>query len=239
MIQKILVVDDDERLQGLLARYLSEQGYSTETAAEWPEMQRLIQRHTFHLYILDINLPGKTGLQICQLLRTSGDQTPIIMLTARRGEVDRIIGLEIGADDYLAKPFNPRELLARIRSVLRRNLNVRTNAHTTENFVYTFGDFVLDAETQQLTCSSQKILLNHNEFALLKTLIQNYGEVVSRAQLNSRLYARDHSPDQRDIDMMVSRIRKHLSQFGDETNYIQTVRGIGYKFLNPAQNQNG
>lgn len=238
MTQKILVVDDDVRLQELLARYLSEQGYTASTAGDFRDMQQLTQRHTFHLYILDINLPGLTGLQICKQLRASGDQTPIIMLTARREEVDRIIGLEIGADDYLAKPFNPRELLARIRSVLRRNLHVRTNVHTSEDFTYAFDDFVLDADRQQLTHKGQSVPLTHNEFALLKMLAQNQGTVLSRTQLSARIYARDHSPDQRDIDMMVSRIRKQLAERNKNSNYIQTIRGIGYKFQSTTPTNN-
>ena len=149
MTQHILVVDDDARLQELLARYLTEQGFKTVTASDAVEMQRQLQRQIYALYILDINLPGEDGLQICQRLRASGDTTPIIMLTARGEDVDRILGLELGADDYLAKPFNPRELLARIRSVLRRRGDVPGSAHEAETFQIEFDGFRLDAGTRE------------------------------------------------------------------------------------------
>ena len=179
MEQQILVVDDDARLQELLARYLNEQGFRTATASDAVALQRQI----YALYILDINLPGEDGLQICQRLRASGDSTPIIMLTARGEDVDRIAGLELGADDYLAKPFNPRELLARIRSVLRRRGDVPGSAHEVDAFQIEFDGFKLDAGARQLTFRGMLLPLNPNEFALLKVLVQNAGQPFSRSQL--------------------------------------------------------
>lgn len=231
MTQHILVVDDDARLQNLLARYLTEQGFRTATASDAVGMQRLLQRQIYALYILDINLPGEDGLQICQRLRASGDTTPIIMLTARGEDVDRILGLELGADDYLAKPFNPRELLARIRSVLRRRGDVPGSAHETGAFEIEFDGFRLDAGTRQFTYHGTSIPLNLNEFALLKVLVQNAGQPFSRTQLSKRIYGEDHSPDQRNIDMMVSRLRKQLAQSANPHDYIQTMRGVGYMFV--------
>lgn len=231
MSQQILVVDDDARLQDLLARYLTEQGYRTATACDASAMQRLIQRHVYALYILDINLPGEDGLQICQRLRASGDTTPIIMLTARGEDLDRILGLELGADDYLAKPFNPRELLARIRSVLRRQSDAPGSAHEAEAFQIEFDGFRLDADAREFTYRDTSIRLNHNEFALLKVLVQNAGQPLSRTQLSRRIYGEDHSPDQRTIDMMISRLRKHLNQGDAVREYIQTLRGVGYMFV--------
>ena len=227
---KILVVDDDASLRKLLERYLSENGYQTDSAAHAIDMQKLVQRETFQLYILDINLPHENGLQICQRLRASGDHTPIIMLTARGEEIDRIIGLELGADDYLAKPCNPRELLARVRSVLRRHASPMTQTHESEEFQYTFGPFVLDGSKCKLFCHQAPITINHKEYSLLKTLIQNRGRPLSRSQLSARIYGKEHEPDQRDIDMIVSRLRKHLSTGNSTTSYIETVRGIGYMF---------
>lgn len=231
MPHKILVVDDDVRLQKMIARYLNEQGFLTTTASDAVEMHLEIQRHIFQLYILDINLPGEDGLQICQRIRSSDDTTPIIMLTARGEDVDRIVGLEMGADDYLAKPFNPRELLARVRSVLRRHTDMRGTAHDVEDFRLEFGEFVLDASTYSLTRLGRNISMNRNEFALLKILVQHPGQTFSRTQLGARIYGREHNPDQRDIDMMISRIRKHLNQATCGHGYVQTVRGIGYVFM--------
>lgn len=231
MTQHILVVDDDARLQELLARYLTEQGFRTATASNAMAMQRLLQRQIYALYILDINLPGEDGLQICQRLRASGDNTPIIMLTARGEDVDRILGLELGADDYLAKPFNPRELLARIRSVMRRRGDVPGSAHDVEAFQVEFDGFRLDAGTRELSYQGALLGLNPNEFALLKVLVQNARQPFSRSQLSARVYGEDHSPDQRNIDMMVSRLRKYLNQGASSREYIQTLRGVGYLFV--------
>ncbi len=230
---RILVVDDDAHLRHLLERYLAENGFQTDSAAHAIEMQKLIQRESYQLYILDINLPHENGLQICQRLRASGDITPIIMLTARGEEIDRIIGLELGADDYLAKPCNPRELLARVRSVLRRHTTPAAKAHDAEDFQYVFGAFMLDGNARKLFCNDVSIPINHKEFALLKTFIQNRGKPLSRSQLSARIYGKEHEPDQRDIDMIVSRLRKHLSAEGRAINYIETVRGIGYMFHDP------
>lgn len=230
MLQKILIIDDDVRLQELLARYLNEQGFHTATAGDSVEMHRLIQRNVYQLYILDINLPGEDGWQICQRLRSTGNKTPVIMLTARGEDVDRIRGLEIGADDYLAKPFNPRELVARIRSVLRRHAGVQLAVYATEAFTCTFGLYRLDAESGELTHAGNVVPLNHHEFALLKILVQNAGTPMSRTQLSDRLYGRDYVADQRGIDMMISRLRKSLSLGAPVVDYIETVRGVGYMF---------
>lgn len=227
---RILVVDDDASLRNLLERYLSENGFLTDSAAHAIDMQKLVQRETYQLYILDINLPHENGLQICQRLRVSGDHTPIIMLTARGEEIDRIIGLELGADDYLAKPCNPRELLARVRSVLRRQSSSATKDADAEGFQYIFGNFFLDGNTHKLFWKEMSIPINHKEFLLLKTLIQNKGKPLSRTQLSARIYGKEHEPDQRDIDMIVSRLRKHLSTGHHTNDYIETVRGIGYMF---------
>ncbi len=231
MTQRILVVDDDARLQGLLSRYLAEQGFRPDVASDAASMHRLVQRYAYDLYILDINMPGEDGLQICKRLRASVDATPIIMLTARGEEVDRIAGLELGADDYLAKPFNPRELLARIRSVLRRHAHTPGKAHAAEAFRYEFDGFVLDAALRELSYNGMALPLAHNEFALLKLLAQNVGQPLSRTQLSLRIYGQEDSAEQRNIDMLVSRVRKHLNLAAPEREYIQTLRGIGYLFV--------
>lgn len=229
MTKKILVVDDDVRLQGLLARYLGEQGFATSTASEGVAMYRLLLRNAYQLIILDINMPGENGLQICQRLRATGNTTPVIMLTARGEDVDRIRGLELGADDYLAKPFNPRELVARIHSVIRRHSVTHTAAYGVDAFSYEYGSYTLDAKAGVLTFDGKLVSLNHQEFALLKILVRNAGVPLSRTQISDHLYGRDHQPDQRAVDMLVSRLRKQLAHH-DSAECIHTVRGVGYMF---------
>jgi len=151
MAQKILIVDDDMRLRQMVMRYLDENGFKSTSVANANEMCKAIQRDTFDLYVLDINLPGEDGLRICQRIRLSGDVTPIIMVTARGEDIDRIIGLELGADDYLPKPFNPRELLARIRSILRRGSKSHHVLHDAANLTFTFGSFEFDGRARQLS----------------------------------------------------------------------------------------
>ena len=234
MAQKILIVDDDMRLRQMVMRYLDENGFKSTSAANANEMCKAIQRDTFDLYVLDINLPGEDGLRICQRIRLSGDVTPIIMVTARGEDIDRIIGLELGADDYLPKPFNPRELLARIRSILRRGSKSPHVLHDAANLTFIFGSFEFDGRARQLSQRGKNISLTTNEFALLKILIQCKGQVLSRAQLTGRLHSRDYTPDQRDIDMLVSRLRKQLQEDDPSVTYIQTVRGVGYVFIEPG-----
>ncbi|WP_284447438.1 response regulator [Fluviibacter phosphoraccumulans] len=234
MAQKILIVDDDMRLRQMVMRYLDENGFKSTSAANANEMCKAIQRDTFDLYVLDINLPGEDGLRICQRIRLSGDVTPIIMVTARGEDIDRIIGLELGADDYLPKPFNPRELLARIRSILRRGSKSHHVLHDAANLTFIFGSFEFDGRARQLSQRGKNISLTTNEFALLKILIQCKGQVLSRAQLTGRLHSRDYTPDQRDIDMLVSRLRKQLQEDDPSVTYIQTVRGVGYVFIEPG-----
>lgn len=234
MAQKILIVDDDMRLRQMVMRYLDENGFKSSSASNANEMCKAIQRDTFDLYVLDINLPGEDGLRICQRIRLSGDVTPIIMVTARGEDLDRIIGLELGADDYLPKPFNPRELLARIRSILRRGSKSHHVLHDAANLTFIFGSFEFDGRARQLSQRGKNISLTTNEFALLKILIQCKGQVLSRAQLTGRLHSRDYTPDQRDIDMLVSRLRKQLQEDDPSVTYIQTVRGVGYVFIEPG-----
>lgn len=231
MLAKVLVIDDDTRLQSLLARFLSEQDMKVYTANDAQEMQRQLQRNVFDMYILDINLPNKNGLDICRSIREMGDATPVIMLTARGEDVDRITGLEIGADDYLSKPFNPQELLARMRSVFRRVGISRPVDAVSDTVVFEFYGYVFDGVKQELRYQDRPISLSQNQYNLLKILVLHKGEAVSRTQLTHRIYGREHAPDSRDIDMLVSSLRKQLSVDNQDLELIKTVRGIGYMLL--------
>ncbi|TRX57909.1 two-component system response regulator OmpR [Thalassomonas sp. M1454] len=228
---KILVVDDDMRLRSLLERYLVEQGFVVRSAANSEQMDRLLERENFHLLVLDLMLPGEDGLSICRRLRQNENEIPIIMLTAKGDEVDRIIGLELGADDYMPKPFNPRELLARVKAVLRRKTQEAPGAPSQEEEVYEFGDFCLNLATREMRKGDVSMPLTSGEFAVLKSLITHPREPLSRDKLMNLARGRDYSALERSIDVQVSRLRRMLEQDPANPRYIQTVWGLGYVFV--------
>lgn len=228
---KILVVDDDMRLRSLLERYLTEQDFIVRSAANAEQMDRLLERENFHLLVLDLMLPGEDGLSICRRLRQKENEIPIVMLTAKGDEVDRIIGLEIGADDYLPKPFNPRELLARIRAILRRKSKEVPGAPELDEKEYGFGEFKLDLATREMRRGDEVMALTSGEFAVLKTLIKHAREPLSRDKLMNLARGRDYSALERSIDVQVSRLRKMIEEDHTKPRYIQTVWGIGYVFI--------
>lgn len=228
---KILVVDDDLRLRSLLERYLKEQGYLVRTAADGEQMDRFLEREHYHLLVLDLMLPGEDGLSICKRLRSAENNIPIIMLTAKGDEVDRIIGLELGADDYLAKPFNPRELLARIKAVMRRRTKELPGAPTTEEKLIEFGQFKLNLATREMLKADEVINLTSGEFAVLKSLVTHPRQPLSRDKLMNLARGRDYSALERSIDVQVSRLRRLLEVDPAKPRYIQTVWGVGYVFV--------
>ncbi len=230
-VSKILVIDDDMRLRHLLERYLKEQGYYVRTAAESEQMDRLLERENYNIMVLDLMLPGEDGLSICKRLRAQGSTMPIIMLTAKGDEVDRIIGLELGADDYLAKPFNPRELLARIKAVLRRQIAEIPGAPTKEEQVVEFGGFTLNLATREMSKGDEPIALTSGEFAVLKSLVTHPREPLSRDKLMNMARGRDYSALERSIDVQVSRLRRMVEVDAANPRYIQTVWGVGYVFV--------
>src|SRR3954465_727361 len=182
--QKILVVDDDLRLRDLLKRYLGEQGFAVDTVPDAAAMDRQMQRVRYDLMVLDLMLPGEDGLAVCRRMRQAGDDIAVIMLTAKGDDVDRIVGLEMGADDYVAKPFNPRELVARIHAVLRRQAPQETpGAPTAEPKVVEFGPFALHLASRALTRDAESVPLPTGEFALLKVLALHPREPMSRDKL--------------------------------------------------------
>ena len=221
----ILVVDDDPKLRELLARYLGEQGYGVDTVGDAVAMDRALAERQPDLLILDLMLPGEDGLSIARRLRPAV-RFPIIMLSARGEDVDRIVGLEVGADDYLPKPFNPRELLARIRAVLRRpaaSAGEPTQAPT-------FGDFRLDVATRRLLRGPDEVELTAGDFALLEVLVQHPNRVLSRDQLVDLIKGYDRSPYDRSIDVRVTRLRRKIEPDASHPVFLRTVWGKGYMF---------
>lgn len=232
---KILVVDDDARLRSLLERYLIEQGYAVRGAGNSEQMDRLLERENFHLMVLDLMLPGEDGLAILRRLRSQENRMPVVMLTAKGDEVDRIVGLEMGADDYLPKPFNPRELLARVRAVLRRQVKELPGAPSRSDEVVQFGEFSLHLATRELYHGEEQVALTSGEFAVLKTLVSHPREPLSRDKLMNLARGRDYSATERSIDVQVSRLRRIIEVDPGNPRYIQTVWGLGYVFVPDGQ----
>jgi two-component system, OmpR family, phosphate regulon response regulator OmpR len=229
---KVLVVDDDARLRELLNRYLSEQGMAVRAVHDASEMNRQLTRERYDLMILDLMLPGEDGLSICRRLRGAGENMPIIMLTAKGDDVERIVGLEIGADDYIPKPFNPRELLARIQAVLRRRPPAPPpGAPATEPQVVEFGAFRFNLGARNLTKNGHDVPLTTGEFALLKVLVAHPRAPLSRDKLMELARGREFGAFDRSIDVQVSRLRKLIEDDPSKPVYIQTVWGFGYVFI--------
>jgi two-component system phosphate regulon response regulator OmpR len=230
--QKLMVVDDDPRLRELLRRYLGENGFSVATAESGAAMNRLWQRERFDALILDLMLPGEDGLAILRRLRGGGDRTPVIMLTAKGEEVDRIVGLEMGADDYLPKPFNPRELLARLHAVLRRRgPDEAPGGPAQDAATVSFGEFVLDLSTRQLTRNGEPVPITTGEFAVLKAFARHPRLPLSREKLMEMARGREYEAFDRSLDVQISRLRKLIEPDPSKPRYIQTVWGLGYVFI--------
>lgn len=232
MFHTILVVDDDAKHRALIAAYLQKHDYEIIFAANSLDIQKQRQRYICHLIILDINMAGEDGLSICKRLRDEGDNTPILFLSANNETVDKVLGLEYGADDYMSKPFDPRELLARIRSLLRRIPEARTDAYDGIAARYQFGYYVLDGQTRSLSYKNNPVTISSEEYALLITLINALGKPLSRTQLAHQISTKEleSNSDCRFIDTMVSRLRKRLEPEPNIPQYLLTIRGVGYAF---------
>lgn len=227
--KQILVVDDDPGLRDLLQQYLSAQGYMVATVADGEAMAAHLASHTADLVLLDLMLPGEDGLSLARKLRAQGDM-PIIMLSARGEDVDRIIGLEVGADDYLAKPFNPRELLARIRALLRRNENSHAKPAPAAAETRRFGPYLLNMETRELQKNGSGVPLTGGEFNLLRIFVEHPNRVLNRDSIMDMLKGYERSPFDRSIDVRVTRLRRKLEDDPNAPSYIRTVWGEGYLF---------
>lgn len=224
----ILVVDDDREIRTMLGGYLEKNGFSATAVADGKETRSALEQTDYDLIVLDLMLPHESGLEICRELRSKSD-IPIIMLTALGEEVDRIVGLEIGADDYMAKPFNPRELLGRIRAVLRRTAGGGRTSDDEPVREYRFADWTLDLDERALKESNGDVVdLTGGEFQLLVFLLERAPLVVTRRDLMRELRGREHDPFDRSIDVQVSRLRQKLKRGDDESQIIKTVYGEGY-----------
>ena len=230
--KQVLVVDDDQAIRELLAEYLSKNNYQVLTAEEGIEMQKILQNNTPDLIILDIMLPGDDGFTLCQHIRQTSN-VPIIMLTANSDEMDRILGLEIGADDYIAKPFSPRELLARIKALLRRTQFVNESVKAAEKSRYlSFANWKLDTQQQNLVNENNELVtLTGADFQLLMLFLGNPNTPISRDKISQTLHGRDSFANERGIDVHLSRLRQCLGDDAKAPTMIKTVRGAGYIFI--------
>lgn len=231
---RLLVVDDDMALRELLCRYLAENGYSVRAVADGTAMEQALAGQAFDLVILDLMLPGENGLTLAKRLRSRGN-LPIIILSAHGDEVDRIVGLEVGADDYLPKPFNPRELLARIRAVLRRSGNAPVAESAQQ--VYSFGPYRLDLSGRRLTTNGEEVVLTSSEFTLLELLVTHPKRLLSRDTLMQMLKGYEHQPFDRSIDVRITRLRRKIEPDPANPLYIRTVWGEGYMFTPDARGE--
>jgi two-component system OmpR family response regulator len=230
-VPHILVVDDDRDIRELLARFLVKHGLRVSVAKDGAEMLRAFDLCAFDLVVLDVMMPGEDGLALTRRLRGRGSDVPIIMLTAMGEDTDRIVGLEVGADDYLPKPFNPRELLARIKAVLRRAPGHALRPGATSGQRFAFAGWSLDLATRDLTGPDGVVLvLSAGEFDLLRVFVEHPRRVLSRDQLLDLARGRQAIPFDRSIDIQVSRLRRKLDDDPKEPQLIKTVRGGGYLF---------
>lgn len=223
-MKKILLVEDDDTLRKTLAYNLSQEGYKVLQTSDGAEALTLAREHSPDLIVLDVMLPSLDGLSVCRIIRNESE-VPIIMLTARGSEVDRIVGLEIGADDYIVKPFSLGEFLARVRAILRRSPSSRGVVDKLES-----GDLTLDLIARRATRNNQELRLTHKEFDLLATLMRNQGAVLSRDLLLDRVWGYDYGGQTKTVDVHVRWLREKIEDDPSHPRRIVTVRGVGYRF---------
>ncbi len=228
-MSKILIVEDEPDMALGLKDNFEFEGYQVMTAFDGASALERARNQKPDLVILDIMLPKVSGLEVCKTLRSEGFEAPIIMLTARGQEVDKVVGLELGADDYVTKPFSIRELLARVRAILRR-----TDAGKKRLASYRFADIDLDFEAYRARKSGQPLDLSPREFELLRYLIERKGETVTRDQLLEDVWGYDSYPSTRTVDTHIAKLRAKIGDSGSEPRYILTIHGMGYKFIDPV-----
>lgn len=230
MSAKILILDDEAELRALLQRYLGSNGFVVRSVEDARALDRLLMREPFDVLVLDLMMPGEDGLSVCRRLRARGETIPILMLTARGDPVDRIVGLEMGADDYLPKPFDPRELLARIQAMLRRQGMLGVPVAATRSDAVVFGEFVLDMAARRLERNGQPIALSSAEYALLAALATHPRRPLGRERLIALAHGPAHEATGRSIDVQILRLRRLIEADPGAPRYLQTVWGVGYLF---------
>ena len=232
---KLLIVDDEDRIRNVVKMYLRKEGYEVVEAADGSEALEVLAREDIALMILDIMMPGVDGWTVCREVRANS-ALPIIMLTAKEEETDRVLGLELGADDYVVKPFSPRELVARVKAVLRRSPAVgvagetNTNSNSNSNSNFSYPGIEINPETRQVTILDRQVKLTVKEFNMLLLLARNYGRAFSRDELLQNIWGYDYYGDTRTVDTHINRLRDKLSEIPGAPNFISTVWGVGYKF---------
>ena len=227
----VLVVDDDVELCGLVQEYLTAEGFSLKAVHDGEQGLQHALTNDYSLVVLDVMLPGINGFEVLRRIR-SVSKIPVLLLTARGEDVDRIVGLEIGADDYLPKPFNPREMVARIRAILRRTRPNKPTDGVPE--ILSVGDVELDPATRSVQRAGQTVDLTSVEFNLLEVLLREAGRVVTRERLVNAVLSRKFMPFDRSIDMHVSKVRRKLGDSEEDGDHIKTIRGVGYMFARPS-----
>ena len=228
----IALVDDDPKIRELTAKYLSDQELSVKTAANGSELDELMKNNNISLIILDLMMPEESGLNICQRLRVNNVEIPIIMLTAKGDEVDRIVGLEMGADDYLPKPFNPRELLARVNAILRRQ---QQNSIQNTKDIFEFGNFSFDISNRSLHKNGQEIQITAGEYDLLRVFAERPKQPLSRDQIMQLAKGKELDVFDRSIDVQISRLRRLIEEDPNKPKFLQTKWGFGYIFIPDSQ----
>ena len=228
---RLLIIDDDVRLAEMLAEYLAPEGIELTTVASGVQGLRSAQRENYDLIVLDVMLPGLSGFDVLKQLRESGSRTPVLMLTARGDDVDRIVGLDLGADDYLPKPFNPRELLARVKAILRRT----SEEETDEPAEMTVGKLRVNLRRREAWLAEQPLKLTNAEFVILVTLMRAPGEVVSREALTRTALGRQLLPDDRSLDTHISNLRRKVGSDAGADVLIRSIRGSGYVLVPPEE----
>ncbi len=227
----IWVIDDDPELRTLLAEYLDREGFDTRVFADAADPVRRLPRERPDLLVLDLMMPGEDGLSVCRRIRATGDDVPIIMLTARNDPIDRVVGIEMGADDYLGKPFLPRELSARIRAVLKRRTAPRAGAPLPEEEAVCFGDCRLDLSSRSLWRRGERIEMTTGEFALLAALARHPHQPLTRERLIEIARGPESETYERSMDVQISRVRRLVEPDPARPRHIQTVWGVGYVFV--------
>jgi two-component system response regulator CpxR len=232
-VANVLIVDDDVELCELVTEYLSQEGYAVECVYDGTQALERVATATPDLVVLDVMLPGLNGFDVLRRIRERCE-VPVIMLTARGEEVDRVVGLELGADDYMPKPFSPRELTARMRAVLRRVENGRLARESGHAEALVVGDLHLDLGARTVTVNDAEVRLTGIEFGLLEQLVRNAGTIVDRGDLSREVLGRRASTFDRSLDVHLSNLRKKLGPLADGTERIKTVRSVGYLYVRPA-----